>query len=95
MVYAFRQRRGRQTSPREACNTTWYEAPTQCSTHRRVLTVSGSSPSTQRDFLEVLANENRKPQQKGQRSRAPVSNEFALGYTYLDVLDADHEGQLQ
>ena len=24
----------------------------------------------------------------------PVANQFALGYTYLDVLDADHEGVL-
>ena len=23
---------------------------------------------------------------------APVANAFALGYTYQDVLDADHEG---
>lgn len=26
--------------------------------------------------------------------RPPVANAFALGYTYLDVLDADHEGEL-
>lgn len=26
--------------------------------------------------------------------RPPVANAFALGYTYLDVLDADHEGKL-
>lgn len=26
--------------------------------------------------------------------RPPVANSFALGYTYLDVLDADHEGEL-
>lgn len=26
--------------------------------------------------------------------RPPVANAFALGYTYLDVLDADHEGTL-
>lgn len=25
--------------------------------------------------------------------RPPVANAFALGYTYLDVLDADHEGE--
>lgn len=24
---------------------------------------------------------------------APVANAFALGYTYQDVLDADHEGE--
>ncbi len=24
--------------------------------------------------------------------KAPVANQFALGYTYQDVLDADHEG---
>ena len=28
---------------------------------------------------------------KGEK-RPPIANEFALGYTYLDVLDADHEG---
>ena len=28
---------------------------------------------------------------KGSKA-APVANAFALGYTYQDVLDADHEG---
>lgn len=46
----------------------------------------------QKDFLDTLGSEIlRKPQDK-YRKRPPVANEFALGYTYQDVLDGDQEG---
>lgn len=56
----------------------------------------GGTPETQRDFLETfsadlsadpsLVNEKRKGK------TPPIANQFALGYTYRDVLDADQEG---
>lgn len=33
----------------------------------------------------------RGPQERNRR-KPPIANEFALGYTYQDVLDADQEG---
>lgn len=56
----------------------------------------GGTPESQRDFLETfsadtsadpgLVNEKRKGK------TPPIANQFALGYTYRDVLDADQEG---
>jgi dynein light intermediate chain 1 len=37
--------------------------------------------------------ESRKPQDRHGSKQPPVANNFALGYTYHDVLDADHEGR--
>lgn len=62
------------------------------------LIMLGGSPDQQREFLEQL-----NPEQDGKRSRfsqtrkprsIPVSNKYALGYTYHDVLDADQEDVL-
>lgn len=33
----------------------------------------------------------KRPQDRN-RKKPPIANEFALGYTYQDVLDADQEG---
>lgn len=41
------------------------------------------------DALGGFTSDSRK-----QSRRPPVANEFALGYTYLDVLDADQEGKV-
>lgn len=54
---------------------------------------SGGTPETQREFLESVATDpanNRRPPDRGRK--APIANQFALGYTYQDVLDTDHEG---
>jgi dynein light intermediate chain 1 len=58
----------------------------------------GGTPESQREFLESfsadtsdgsgLVNEKRKATGK----TPPIANQFALGYTYRDVLDADQEG---
>lgn len=53
--------------------------------------VLGGSPDSQREFLEVLASDVPKRPQDRHRKKPVVANEFALGYTYQDVLDADHE----
>jgi hypothetical protein len=55
----------------------------------------GGSTESQREFLQSLSGEEgRKAQDKQGSKQAPIANSFALGYTYHDVLDADHEGTL-
>ena len=58
------------------------------------IVVLGGSPETQKEFLETLASDAPKRPQDRHRRKPVVANEFALGYTYQDVLDADHEGNL-
>lgn len=53
-----------------------------------VLNLLGGSAEGQREFVESLGTAGKKGDKK-----PPVANAFALGYTYLDVLDADHEGR--
>lgn len=57
--------------------------------------VLGGTPETQKNFLESLSTDpssNRKPADRGRSP--PIANQFALGYTYQDVLDSDHEDKL-
>jgi len=54
--------------------------------------VLGGTPETQRDFLESLSTESAGAR-RHQSRKAPIANQYALGYTYQDVLDADHEGR--
>lgn len=53
--------------------------------------VLGGTTESQREFLEGLSAEDSKRNQDRQRKQPPIANNFALGYTYHDVLDADHE----
>jgi dynein light intermediate chain 1 len=58
--------------------------------------IIGGSSDLQREFLEALsigASVKRTQDRHGSR-QPPMANSFALGYTYYDVLDADHEGFL-
>ena len=55
------------------------------------LIVLGGAPSMQREFLETLASDSPRRTQDRQRKAPPIANSYALGYTYQDVLDADHE----
>lgn len=53
----------------------------------------GGSAELQREFLEALSTEDtRRAQDRQSSKQPPIANSFALGYTYHDVLDADHEG---
>lgn len=57
------------------------------------LLVLGGTPESQRDFLESLSS----PESRRNLDRSkipPVANNFALGYTYYDVLDADQDDTL-
>ncbi|KAI5467848.1 dynein light intermediate chain-domain-containing protein [Mariannaea sp. PMI_226] len=57
------------------------------------LVVLGGTPESQRDFLESISSpESRR---NADRSKTPpLANNFALGYTYYDVLDADQDDTL-
>ncbi|KAF1978758.1 hypothetical protein BU23DRAFT_497641 [Bimuria novae-zelandiae CBS 107.79] len=61
----------------------------------KTVLVLGGTPETQREFREAVATDpasNRRPPDKGRKP--PIANQFALGYTYQDVLDTDHEDTL-
>lgn len=59
----------------------------------------GGTPESQREFLDTLSADTSDPNVPGtmnERRRGktpPIANQFALGYTYQDVLDADQEGR--
>ncbi|RAH84837.1 hypothetical protein BO86DRAFT_231820 [Aspergillus japonicus CBS 114.51] len=60
------------------------------------LLILGGTPETQREFLDTLSADASDPSLSSSNDRRkgrvpPVANQFALGYTYQDVLDADHE----
>lgn len=63
------------------------------------LIVLGGTADQQREFLEQLNPPSLRPRylnndRRRQQRTAPVSNRYALGYTYHDVLDADQEDVL-
>jgi dynein light intermediate chain 1 len=61
---------------------------------RTNLGIGGTSES-QKELLESLSA-GETPRQSRDRhgsKQPPVANNYALGYTYHDVLDADHEGE--
>ena len=53
----------------------------------------GGTPDTQKEFLEILTSDAPKRPQDRHKRKPVIANEFALGYTYQDVLDADQEGK--
>ncbi|EXJ93114.1 hypothetical protein A1O3_01671 [Capronia epimyces CBS 606.96] len=69
------------------------------------LIILGGTPERQREFLEQLNPPNLRPRYAANDRRrqprtgagtvtVPMSNRYALGYTYYDVLDADQEDVL-
>ena len=54
----------------------------------------GASAATQRDFLELLQSKSPKLGSHRQRQQPPIANDFALGYTYQEILDTDQEDVL-
>lgn len=55
-----------------------------------VVLSTGGSEEQQKEFVESLGMGAAKSRDR--TKPPPIANEFALGYTYQDVLDADHEG---
>lgn len=68
--------------------------PTSKRLPEKNLLVLGGSSQTQKNFLDTLASDVPKKNQDRYKKRPPIANAFALGYTYQDVLDADHEDTL-
>jgi dynein light intermediate chain 1, cytosolic len=61
------------------------------------LIVLGGTPEQQREFLETVNPEIELPRYQKDRQKKrkpPISNLYALGYTYQDILDADQEDTL-
>ncbi|KAL3477714.1 dynein light intermediate chain-domain-containing protein [Aspergillus californicus] len=61
------------------------------------LLILGGTPESQKEFLETMATDTSDPNISTEKRKVklpPVANQFALGYTYLDVLDADQEDTL-
>ncbi|CAM1506306.1 Fc.00g059470.m01.CDS01 [Cosmosporella sp. VM-42] len=57
------------------------------------LIVLGGTPESQRDFLESLSSSEFRRNFDRQKV-PPIANNFAMGYTYYDVLDADQDDTL-
>lgn len=55
---------------------------------------TGGTPDTEKEFLASLLSNPRRQMDRYTKRTPPVANQFALGYTYQDVLDAEHEGML-
>ncbi|PGH05949.1 hypothetical protein AJ80_08261 [Polytolypa hystricis UAMH7299] len=58
------------------------------------LLILGGTPDSQREFLDTLSLDSSDPRMPSERRKGrapPIANQFALGYTYQDVLDADQE----
>jgi hypothetical protein len=53
---------------------------------------AGGTTESQKEFLETLAADDTRKADRQSSKRPPVANDFAVGYTYHDVLDADQEG---
>ncbi|KAL5598942.1 hypothetical protein BROUX41_003739 [Berkeleyomyces rouxiae] len=58
------------------------------------LLVLGGSPDSQREFLESLSSGEQRWNSDRQSDAPPIANNFALGYTYYDVLEGDQEDTL-
>ncbi|KAL2150129.1 hypothetical protein VTH82DRAFT_7805 [Thermothelomyces myriococcoides] len=58
------------------------------------LIVLGGSVDSQRELFEALSSNDRRIHDRNASRAPPVANNFALGYTYYDVLDADQEDTL-
>ena len=55
----------------------------------------GGTPESQRELLETLSADTSDPSLSNEKRKGrtpPIANQFALGYTYQDVLDTDQEG---
>ncbi|KAL8945842.1 MAG: hypothetical protein Q9222_007678, partial [Ikaeria aurantiellina] len=55
------------------------------------LIVLGGNPEHQREFLETLESDSSRRPHDRRRKKPPIANDVALGYTYQNVLDADHD----
>ncbi|GBF67032.1 cytoplasmic dynein 1 light intermediate chain [Trichophyton mentagrophytes] len=60
----------------------------------KTLLVLGGTPESQREFLATLSTDHAEsglPAERRKQKAPPIANQFALGYTYQNVLDAEQE----
>lgn len=61
----------------------------------KIIIMLGGTSEMQNEFLQRLSADDSKTSQSSQKNKNPPNaNHLALGYTYNDVLDADHEDAL-
>lgn len=60
--------------------------------HVALTKYTGGTPESQKEFLESLSPEPA-TSRKYNSKKPPVANQYALGYTYQDVMDADQAGR--
>ncbi|KAG9237652.1 dynein light intermediate chain-domain-containing protein [Amylocarpus encephaloides] len=90
----------RPKSP-DAKQSMWESLLSKVSTGKRlpeknvlVLGILGGTSDSQREFLETLTADDTRRTDRQATKQPPIANNFALGYTYRDVLDADHEADV-
>ena len=68
----------------------WFVSSRRCPD---IVEILGGTPDQQREFLETLDPSSSSAQYNRDRrkDKPPISNRYALGYTYQDVFDVDHE----
>lgn len=85
------RRKAREPAKKEIWSTLLKSVSTGKRLAEKQLIVLGGSPDSQREFLESISTESTSSRRDRQARKPPIANQFALGYTYQDVLDADHE----
>ncbi|RVD82428.1 uncharacterized protein DFL_006855 [Arthrobotrys flagrans] len=84
------------TSPTAAEDDLWSSMLSNVASSKRLpqksILVLGGGADEQKEFVDALGGYTSDSRKQGRRP--PVANEFALGYTYLDVLDAEQEDVL-
>ncbi len=57
---------------------------------------AGGTSDSQKEFVDSLSHDvsgsRGRPEERRSDTQPPLANKYAVGYTYHDVLDADHEG---
>ncbi|KIW04582.1 uncharacterized protein PV09_04331 [Verruconis gallopava] len=86
-----RDRRKTQAPKKEIWSTLLNSVSSGKRLPEKQLLLLGGSPQSQKDFLESLSTDTSSNRRQQTRRPPPVANQYALGYTYQDVLDADHE----
>jgi hypothetical protein len=75
-------------------SSSWVKFDGDIHTHSITDVNSGGSFDSQKEFLEALSLDSsvKRAQDRHGSKQPQIANNFALGYTYYDVMDADHEG---
>lgn len=89
-----------ETEKKEIWSTLLDNVASEKGLPKKHLIVLGGTEEQQRDFISSLSQDPPKNSRQRQSDRSaknkktPIANQYALGYTYLDVYDAEHEDVL-